>query len=110
MNTPKSIKPWDLSQGSKLPQKGDRVRVIPEVYKKMKEDSYNLIRKKLPETHPFAIEIKAPNELLRRAEAGEVATVTWAENSRSENGIADLKFEDGFECGTGFGMLSKVED
>lgn len=102
--------PWDLSKESKPPKKGDKVRVIPEAYREFREKNFNMLGRLLPETHPFLIEMKAPNELLRRAEAGEVATITKAENSRSEQAEAHLKFEDGFECGVSFGMLSKAED
>lgn len=101
---------WDLSQGSKLPKKGDKVRVIPELYRELREENYRMIRRALPENHPFVAGMKAPDGILKRAEAGEVATITKAENSRSKNGEAHLKFEDGFECGASFGILSKAED
>lgn len=97
---------WDLSKGSKLPRKGDFVTIDPEKYSKNKEAKKRTMMKMgLPASHPFIQEFDAPDEILKRAQAGEIATVTRADNARSTEAYADLKFEDGFECGVTFDEL-----
>ena len=107
----KSFKAWDISKGSKLPQKGDKVTIDPERYSKSIEDQKkSMMRMGLPDNHPFFKDLDARSEeITKKAKAGEIATVTKARNERSKESDVELKFDDGFECGVALGELNYAE-
>jgi len=91
-------------------KKGDKVLVNPDIKKNQMDEHEKLLRKSLGKHFKREIHMAGENntELYDRALSGNVATITWVENSKNDSAIVNLIFDDGFECSSTKTSISKV--
>ena len=87
-------------------KKGDKVTIDVNAaelaYKKLQSAHLGT---GLSANHPFFSTSLHP-EIIKRAKAGQTATITGISHSRGK--YANLKFDDGFECGMDCDDLTKI--
>jgi hypothetical protein len=91
-------------------KKGEKVLVNPDIIKKQNEEYEKMVRKTLGKHFKKEIHMNSSNtdELYNRALKSDIATITWAENSRNDSAMVNLIFDDGFECSATKTSLTKI--